>query len=340
MLFSKKPKTNQTVPSGRNRRPQSAATFRQQGQGRAVPGQGQPRQRQQAAKQNPAFSYYAARSQSEINVGREAVSAKAPLRRLPGRLAKLRRHAGWLSLGLIAVGLAAFQLQLSTMPQVVVLSATSETPFLKPSDTYRDSAQQLFNASAANRNKLTVNTSAVSAELEQQFPELQQVSVSLPIFGNTPTVYIRPAAPALILAAANGTFIVDENGRALSAVTGENNPEGLKVPTITDQSTLNVTLGEQVLPGNVADFVMSIASQFEAKQIGIQSMTLPAAAGELDVYIAGQPYFVKFNIQDAGRESSLRQIGTYLVLVQQLNKSGNKPAQYVDVRLEGRAYYL
>jgi cell division septal protein FtsQ len=305
----------------------------------------QPRRRTLPAGQNRTFSYYAARSQTELNLGREMWQDKPPLRRLPTRLQRLRRHAGWLAGAVLLLAFGIFQMQLSTSPRVVSLMSASDAPFLQDSAVYQAASRKLFNASAANHNKLTVNATAIATSLRQQFPELQEVSVSLPLFGNQPTVYVRPAKPALLLAASNGSYVVDENGRALAEATANTNLSGLKVPSVTDQSNLQVKLGQQVLPRTATDFVGLVSSQFAKQKLGIQSMTLPAAAGELDVYLSGKPYFVKFNLQpgqqgqQGSTDSAAVQIGTFLALIKKLEKQGTPPAQYVDVRLEGRAYY-
>jgi cell division septal protein FtsQ len=305
----------------------------------------QPQRRTVPAGQNRTFSYYAARSQTELNLGRETWQDKPPLRRLPTRLQRLRRHGAWLAGGVLVLAFCAYQMQLSTNPRVVSLMSASDAPFLQDSAVYQAAAHKLFNASAANHNKLTVNATAIASSLRRQFPELQAVSVSLPVFGNQPTVYVRPAKPALLLAASNGSYVVDENGRALAEATASTNLSGLKIPSVTDQSNLQVKLGQQVLPRTAADFIGLVASQFAKQHLEVQSMTLPAAAGELDVYITGKPYFVKFNLQpgrsgqQGSDDSAAVQVGTFLALIKKLEKQGTVPGQYVDVRLEGRAYY-
>jgi cell division septal protein FtsQ len=291
------------------------------------------------AGQNRTFSYYSSRSQSELKTGREAVQNKPPIRRLPTRLQRLRRHSGWFAASLVLAVLGVYELQLSTMPKVVSVAATSDAPFLQDGQTYQQAAHELFNASASNRNKLTVNASGIAAKLQKQFPELQQVSISLPIIGSTPTVYVRPAEPALVLAAANGTYIVDENGRALAEATAGTNLSRLNIPSVTDQSSLQVRLGQQVLPRTATGFVSTVAEQLRAQKIDVQSMTLPALAGELDVYLTGKSYFVKFNLQQGGAEIAAKQAGTFIAVNKQLEKQNITPSQYVDVRLEGRAYY-
>lgn len=296
-----------------------------------------PARRTPMAGQNRTFSYYANRSQSELNVGREAVQSKPPLRRLPGKLQKLRRHFGWLLVGVLAVGLVAYQLQLSSTPKVVALTKTSDAPFLRDSTEYQRQAAQIMANSAANRNKLTVNTGQVAQAMKKAFPELDDVSVSLPLVGDQATIYVRPAEPALVLATNSGNYVLDQNGRALAMAGGTTGSAA--VPSVTDRSNLTVTLGKQALPRSATQFIQTIVAQMQTKQIKVQSLTLPAATSELDAYITGVPYFVKFNIHDSSQEAARVQVGTFLALRQQLAGQRITPAQYVDVRIEGRAYY-
>lgn len=289
--------------------------------------------------QNRTFSYYAARSQADFNTGREAVQDKPPLRRLPTRFQRLRKHSGWLAGFVLLLGLVIYQLQLSTVPKVVSLADSSDVPFLQDSKVYQTAARDMFAESAANRNKLTVNAGGIAKRLQQRFPELQSVSVSLPILGSTPTVYVRPAEPAMVLAATNGTFVVGENGRALAEATAGTNLSRLHIPSVTDQSGLGVKVGAQVLPRSATAFISTVSTQLASQKITVQSMTLPAAAGELDVYIAGKPYFAKFNVEKASTDNALQQVGTLMAVLKRLDREGRAPAQYIDVRLDGRAYY-
>lgn len=289
--------------------------------------------------QNRTFSYHAARLQADFNTGRETVQEKPPLRRLPTRFQRLRKHSGWLLTMSIVLSVTIYELQLSTTPQVVSLAASSDAPFLQDASVYRQAARQMFAESAANRNKLTVDAGGIAQRLQERFPELQETSVSLPVIGNTPTIFVRPAEPAMVLASSNGTFIVDENGRALAEATAGTNLHRLQVPSVTDQSGLGIKLGKQVLPRSAAAFIGTVTGQLKAQKMNVQSMTLPAAAGELDVYITGKPYFVKFNLEQGTEDVALRQVGALVAVLKKLEREGRAPTQYIDVRLEGRAYY-
>jgi hypothetical protein len=82
-------------------------------------------------------------------------------------------------------------------------------------------------------------------------------------------------------------------------------------------------------------FIQEVAGQLKAKNMAIDSLTLPALADELDVRVKGLPYFIKFNIQANPRQSA----GAFLAAKQHLDSQHVTPSQYVDVRVEEKAYY-
>lgn len=300
----------------------------------------QPRKQPQVG-QNRTFSYYANRSQTDSNTGRETVQSKPPLRRLPTKIRTLRQHFGWLLAAVACTGFIVYELQLSAIPNVVSLVQAADAPFLQDTSVYVQAASKLFSSSAANRNKLTVDSSSVATELKKQFPELQDVVVSLPLVGDRATVYVRPATPALLLSSAGRSYIIDSNGRAISESTSGSSAtlSRLNIPTVTDQSGVVVQIGTQVLPRSATAFVSTVVGQLRAKQEPIQSLTLPVSGSELNAYISNRPYFVKFNMHDADIQAAALQAGTYLAVSKQLSEQGITPNQYIDVRLEGRAYY-
>ncbi len=65
-------------------------------------------------------------------------------------------------------------------------------------------------------------------------------------------------------------------------------------------------------------------------------MTLPVGTSELDVRLAGQPYSVKFNLESG---TARQQAGTFLATESKLKSQNVTPAEYIDVRVDGRAYY-
>lgn len=215
--------------------------------------------------------------------------------------------------------------------------ATSKTAgaLLRNQAEYQAAADKLLSGSLLNRNKITIDTGRISKQMTAQFPELASASVTIPLLGHRPTIYVEPAQASLVVAAGNGAYVVDQNGRAL--MPSADLPTAQKLPQIVDQSGLSIHVGRRVLTPDDVVFVQTVLAELSAKRVGVSSMVLPAASRELDVYIAGQPYFVKFNLEN---NSDVRQqAGTYLATIAELQRQHVTPAHYIDVRVNGRAYY-
>jgi hypothetical protein len=141
----------------------------------------------------------------------------------------------------------------------------------------------------------------------------------------------------LLLTTTSGqSFVVDENGKALIAAARVPDLAALKLPVVNDESGIRLTEGKTVLSGSAVSFMRVILAELSAQNVSMQRLTLPAATSELDVYPIGVQYYVKFNLQS---QTALQQVGTYLATIEKLREQGITPAQYIDVRVDGRAYY-
>ena len=140
-------------------------------------------------------------------------------------------------------------LSLSGTAEVRLLASAQNRPLLRNQATYQAAADQLLRSSIWNRNKITVDTAGLGRQLTNRFPELASASVSWPLFGHRPTVYLQPIQPGLILAASNGAFMLDTTGKA---VLGAATPAVLATTRTTggksDASNLQLHVGHQGLP--------------------------------------------------------------------------------------------
>jgi hypothetical protein len=299
----------------------------------------EPSQRQRIVRDSEkipsTFSYHARRSDSVINTGRQIPDAiKRP--------AKSRTANFWLQrFGLIifvivAVICAVSILQLSSSPKIVVLSSSNREPFLQTTSVYQQAAAKLFADSLWNHNKITVDTSKITSSLTVQFPELVGVSITIPLLSHRPLVYVEPAEPAIIINVSNGSFVLDSDGKALLTASQIPNIASLQLPQVTEQSAYQVRLGHQALTTNDVSFIQTIIIELAARQIHISGFTMPVGSSELDASITGQSYFVKFNLQS---NDARQQAGTFLALRGLLQSQNVTPAHYIDVRVDGRAYY-
>jgi len=278
--------------------------------------------------------YRSRRSDEESNLGRQVDRKKSPA---------LHSGAFWLQrfgliILLLAIAASAVNvLKLSTTAEILPATNSSSTPILFNKAAYQGAADQLLAASIWNHNKVTVDTGQISRQLLTQFPELVSVSITIPLLGHQPIIYMAPAEPALIInSAASGSFVINESGKAVLTATGNSLAGHVTLPVVTDLSGLKIELGHQVLAASTVSFVQTVIAQLSAKKYAVASMTLPPAANQLDVNLAGKAYTVKFNLQN---DDPRQQVGTFLATITQLQAQNIIPSKYVDVQVDGRAYY-
>lgn len=237
---------------------------------------------------------------------------------------------------IVALICAVATVSLSSDAKIVPVTTSSNQAFLQPVNTYQAAADKLLADSILNRNKITADTDRVSQQLLAHFPELKTATVSLPLLGHRPVIYLEPAQPALILSQGTTSYVIDSTGRALMQLQPNSSIAKAGLPVVTDQGNLTVKLKQIALSSDTVTFVQIIVQQLAAKHFTVTTMSLPPAASELDVHLASQPYFIKFNLEN---NDPLQQVGTFLATQAHLAGQNITPGQYFDVRVDGRAYY-
>lgn len=234
---------------------------------------------------------------------------------------------------LVGLGLLLFVGTLSGSPRIVYVGQTNQHA-LHTTDEYQRAAAQDLSSSVLSKTKLTINTKEVAQRLEQRYPELASVSISLPLLGHRPVYHLELRQPAFVLESVNGSFVMADSGLVIGTKDGAPATLTAGLPIITDQTGQPAKPGGYAISPASATFTVTLLKLLSAKQLSVNRLTLPAgAAQEVDVLLAGRPYYIKFNSHDP--ETVRVQVGTYLAVAGQ----GVTPTQYVDVRVPGRAYY-
>lgn len=285
----------------------------------------------QPSKNKAVFSYYQNRDvEHDTNKSRQKLSlASAVLNRL--------QHLPTLVAGLLILVSILYALSLSDQPRVSVVNDQSgqEATFLRPPEEYQAATTKLLQQSVLNSNKLTLDTNGIEQQLQEQFSELTSVAVVLPIVSRTPVVYLQVAEPVILLENGLEKFVIDEKGRALINAGQAGDLGSLNLINVNDATQLSIQPGSQVLTGHDTKFMQIIRDQLTGKGLKVARMEMPAKANEIHVFIEGKPYFVKFTTSG----DPYQEVGTYLALNQQLEGKKVVPKDYVDVRVEERAYY-
>ncbi|MDB5169488.1 MAG: hypothetical protein JWO41_844 [Candidatus Saccharibacteria bacterium] len=291
-------------------------------------------EREQGSAAN--YSYYNRRSQTSDNTGRD--TAREALRKAARKHGSFwLQRFGLLFLLVAAVACLISSASLSPHAKIIALKGADGAALLQDPSVYQAAADKLLDGSILNRTKITVNTDHLAQALAKQFPELGGATVTLPLLAHRPIVYLQPVQPVLIMSTPNGSFVIDSTGKALLPSTSLIAAQRDALPAVIDQSGFKVEANKLVLPSSTVAFVQVVLTQLKAHSFTAASLTLPAASQELDVKLADQPFFVKFNLADAA--SARTQAGTFIAAFGRLQQQGISPGQYIDVRLVGRAYY-
>lgn len=283
----------------------------------------------------PNISYYSRRADEDLNTGRQ-IQRKETLKALSFRRMLWFHRAIIIIIVIVASGGLIVSLRLSSNVQVSLDSNDTSGLFAEYHNQYQAVARTMFRASVWNHNKITVNTDQIAQKLMSEFPELTDVSITIPILGYQPTVYVNISQPALVLNDTRGSYVLDESGKVLVNNDSASSFETLNLPKVSDQSGLVLQRNRQALPSSYVSFIQTVVAQLTARQDTVSTLTLPLATSELDVRLIGQPYVIRFNLEN---NDPRQQAGTFLAVQANLKNQNISPSQYVDVRVDGRAYY-
>jgi len=282
------------------------------------------------------YSYYARRSIIPDSHGRQLFRTTIPVGQVSKALKYTLRRVGIFIIVIALLVTTASVLSLSTQPRILPLDPSRRT-YLKDASVYEQAAHHLLDASVMNRTKITIDSAGISGSLKHQFPELAAVVVRLPLIDRRPIIYVLPAIPSLVLTTQQGqSYVVDDNGVALARLNNSAGSIYARLPIVKDESGASVSSGNPALPTSTVAFIHSVEYQLNQKGLTTSLIVLPAGKSELDVSVDGQPYFVKFNLASTNVRG---QVGTFLAVRHNLQEQGTVPTEYVDVRVDGRAYY-
>ena len=255
---------------------------------------------------------------------------RSPFQKRPSLPRSAKHFFGRLIIGLLliaAISVLIFCLIIRPRPQIIVSSNAYH-----PSTVYETAAKAAFGA-ARNRTKLTLDERGIISPLKKQFPEIDSVKIEIPIVSQIPTLRLIIAVPTFNFSSDNNLYVVGSNG-VVAGFSSQLAGASL-LPSVIDLSGFTAAPGKQVLGTEAIAFINTILAQCLRAGIKVQSLTLPAAAQELDLRVQDQPYFVKFYL---GGDATL-QAGQYLAAKHKFDTEGPQPEQYLDVRVAGKIYY-
>ncbi len=276
------------------------------------------------------FNYSSRRSEDNLNIGRNNEQEDKNLKK---RLKNIVVFALVILL-LITIYKLAYLSPNSIVKPINTNQIISTEDLLK----YKNLTDILLNKSFFNQNKISIDEANIIKQLKYSYPQIQSVKFKINIFSRRPTLLIDNSQLALLVKNINDQYFeINLAGQVIKDVPNGEVNKLIGLPLVLDKSSLNYEVNKQIFPNSDVVFILAIYKEFKEKGATISSLTLPATSRELDVGLLNTPYFIKFNLDN---NDALQQVGKYFALIDHLKSQNITPSKYIDVRLDGRAYYL
>lgn len=262
------------------------------------------------------------RVERPVIYGRPQASRRSAGFRRPERigLGLLPRRLIVLAAGLLVVWLALGQL---FGIKNIRVEASSDR-----SNQIEGAARKLVAARWRQQNVLTLDASALEDELLKSDPMLKSVEIRRQ-WPNGIKVSASLKQPSLGWVTGNAAYLLDRDGSAIGTL-----PQGSNLPVVVDGSNLPVKLGEKVTSSRFVGFMVELAP--ELQKLGLAPASYEVKETTLDLYVTTAKKYKL--VLDTSRPVG-EQLSDLKTLVGFLNKQGKTPAEYIDLRIAGKAYY-
>lgn len=285
----------------------------------------QVRLNQQRAK---IFNYRSARDSMTNNAPREKARPQDKLEGLHSRISHLINYS-------IAALLLAGLIYMSLLNPAAQVKVIGQEVYPRDKSSYEKDIDSRLKSSIFYRSKLTFNGHNLTNDIKSDFPEVNDVQISISPFRHRPVIEVSLARPTAKLVTPTNVYVLDEEGRALFEQKDASADLDLgSLLTINDDSGQSITIGKPALTQHQISYIREVIGQTEAKGLKPTSFALSGAGTAVNVRFNKLNYYVKFSFYTDPRQSS----GAFLALYDELKRSGKQPSQYIDLRIPEKAF--
>jgi hypothetical protein len=276
------------------------------------------------------FNYRSARDSSSQNVANRGEKT-SPEDKTPGWHQKISNIINYFIAALLLAGIV-YMTMLNPKAQVKV---SGQKVYPRDRTSYEQDIDSRLKSSIFYRSKLTFDGNSLTDDIRSDFPEVNDVNISISPFRHRPVVEVTLAKPTAKLVTPTNVYVLDEEGRALFEQKDASSDLNVgSLLTINDNSGQEIALGKPALSEHQISYIREVIGQTEAKKMRPKSFTLSSGGTAVNVRFEGLGYYVKFNFYADPRQSS----GAFLALQAQLKRDAVQPSRYIDLRIPEKAF--
>jgi len=262
-------------------------------------------------------------SSNELNA--QLVSPRAHVH----HLTSLRRRLLFYFLLVGAVAFGLYILLSNTVASETI--QVKDAPVLTESqqDEYRTTMEEYYNARPLERLAFVLNEDRLTSHMQAEHPEVKALSVQQTKIGEA-LVSITVRQPLARWSINSSDQYVDGEG-----VIFTTNYFAAPSLQIVDESGVQVGSGQLVASNRFLGFVGRLLSSAHDRGLAVVKVTLPVATTrQVEVIFEGKPTKYKISVD----RSAGQQVEDISHIIPYLDSHGLTP-EYVDVRLESKAFY-
>ncbi len=192
------------------------------------------------------------------------------------------------------------------------------------------SSEQIIDSVELNRNIFFFDTDYYENLIEIRVPEIKQVVIYKGI-PNAIKIEVLEYEKSLLWKSADKYYLVSSQGFAYKDVTN-NFADFEKLPLVEDYAAIKVCDNQQVTGPSFIAFVSIVDEQIESVA-NIQPVKFSITETTVDVFLeTNRGFYIKFD----SMRSSKKQLDN---LIKVMIEKGDQVHEYVDLRIDGWAYY-
>lgn len=199
------------------------------------------------------------------------------------------------------------------------------------SDSVQNQAHNVITSSPLTQNIIFVSTGKIADELKKQNYQIAEADVRRSGL-NSIIIKITEQKPSILWSSGNTLSIIGANGHAYDGEITDLMKQ--KLVTVVDTTNLPVKKGEKVVSQEFVDFVNALHEQLPNKGIAVTQYQIGDTTTEL-VVKTQQGYFIRFDTT----RSVEQQLQDLSAVLGQMKKTGKKPTEYIDLRINGKVFY-
>ncbi len=248
-----------------------------------------------------------------------------PVRRSAPRGPRLK--IGWVRPAIIALALVVIMGLVSSATRLQKITISGQQSL--DGDHLTRVAEEGARRQWFGGNTLLLNTGALQNYIEQAEPGVRQAKVSRSGLHQA-RVVVNERQPSLNWKSGAALYLLDSDG----TVIGESRGVYVKLPVVIDSNSLPVKVGDRVAPTAFVSFTTEFVGKLAGLGLVATEITVPASTSELYIK-TNQGYTLKLDTT----RSAAGEIEDLQAVKKELARAKKLPADYIDLRIENKAYY-